>query len=398
MNRTAGLLIISAVGILALVLMGQVLRQRVVPDIDPGGSAKLERASHLNQEGLAKLTEGRPAEAVVVFRAARDLQPGNAAISHNLSLGLARVAMSRSDKGDVRSARDLLGEALDVWPENPEALRVMAAIQYRAGQYREARKTALRLNGLYPGDMDVEQFIVHLEANIREAEGMVSEEGHHFRLLYSGDRRLEFEGEFLLLLQDEMDSLTSLMGYFPSDVIEVLLMTEDLGERSTPEDPLLSALYDGKIRVYLVGHVGSEEDLRKIVRHEMVHALLHRAGGILPGWFQEGLAQFLGDRLAEEGPAMRSYLLMRLRDGYVLDLSGIGESFIQLAEDERTTAYAASYLFLEYLIRTYGENLIPIILGELERGVALEAVLRELTGKDVAALQTDFLADIRRGG
>ncbi len=398
MNRVLVMIAITAVGFTALFFIGQGYVRHRVPDALNRNTGTVMKASRLNEEGLDRLDDGKFTEAVSKFRAAMDLKPADEAIAHNLSLGLARMAVARSDLGDVKAASEYLGEALDVWPENPEALRTMALIHYRSGRYVESRDLALRLNAFYPGSEDVEEFIAHLQTVIEESEGMVSEDGHHFRLLYSGDRRLEFEGEFLSLLQDEMDSLTAIMGYFPSNVIDVLLMTGDLGLRAVPLDPSLTGLYDGKIRVYL-DEIENLEGVRKTVRHEMVHALLHRVGGVLPGWFQEGMAQFLGERYLEgEDPRLRVYLRTRLDEGYGLDLTGLGISFVDLPDEGRTAAYASSYLFMEYLVQKYGENLIPIIIGELEGGQGLIPALRELTGRDLTTLQVEFVESIRKGG
>ncbi len=398
MNRVLVMIAITAVGFTALFFIGQGYVRHRVPDALNRNTGTVMKASRLNEEGLDRLDDGKFTEAVSKFRAAMDLKPADEAIAHNLSLGLARMAVARSDLGDVKAASEYLGEALDVWPENPEALRTMALIHYRSGRYVESRDLALRLNAFYPGSEDVEEFIAHLQTVIEESEGMVSEDGHHFRLLYSGDRRLEFEGEFLSLLQDEMDSLTAIMGYFPSNVIDVLLMTGDLGLRAVPLDPSLTGLYDGKIRVYL-DEIEDVEGVRKTVRHEMVHALLHQVGGVLPGWFQEGMAQFLGERYLEgEDPRLRVYLRTRLDEGYGLDLTGLGISFVDLPDEGRTAAYASSYLFMEYLVQKYGENLIPIIIGELEGGLGLVPALRELTGRDLNTLQVEFVESIRKGG
>lgn len=398
MNRSVATLFIAAVLIIIVAVAGMI-------SMDLNGTAVVSRitssprSSKMNDEAVNLLNEGRVQEAVDILREVRQVEPYDSVIARNLSLGLARLA--QGDDGDVgdEERAGLLKESLEVWPENPEALNVMSAMHYRQGRYREAWNLAVRLAAFYPGQPGLDEYIARLETYLEEGEGMVSEDGQFFRILYSGERQLEFEGELLSLLQTEMDSLTAAMGYFPEGAIDVLIMTEDLGERAVPADPFLRGLYDGKIRLYLEGRSPETEDFMNTVRHEMVHAILHRAAGNLPGWFQEGVAQKIGDTPTfEETESMRSFLNWRMEAGRQVSVTSLQDSFVDLPEDERAAAYAASYMFVDYLIRSYGENLIPVLVTELQGGLTLEEALGSLTGKDLVSLERDFFRDLKRGG
>jgi len=357
------------------------------------------RSSEMNDRAVKLLGEGKSLEAVKIFRDIRQMEPYDSVIAHNLSLGLARMAQDERGGSSEGEKVALLQESLDAWPENPEALNVLSAIHYRNGRYREAWNLAVRLAAFYPNQPNLNEYIAHLETYLNEGEGMVSEEGQYFRILYSGERQLEFEVELLSLLQTEMDSLTAAMGYFPAGAIDVLIMTEDMGEKAIPADPFLRGLYDGKIRLYLKDGSPEDEAFIKTVRHEMVHALLHRAGGNLPAWFQEGVAQAVGETPASgETESMRAFLAWRMDAGKQVTVSGLQGSFVDLPEDERAAAYAASYTFVDYLVGIYGENLIPVLVAELEGGVPLEQILESMTGKDLASLESEFLNNLKRGG
>jgi hypothetical protein len=353
----------------------------------------------MNDEAVRLLEGGKAEEAVGILRDVRQTEPYDPVIARNLSLGLARIAQKEAGALPEEEKVALLQEALDAWPENPEALNVMSTIHYRNGRYREAWDLAVRMAAFYPDQPHLQDYIAHLETFLQESEGLVSEDGQYFRILYSTDRELEFEGQLLALLQTEMDSLTAAMGYFPSGAIDVLIMTEDMGEKANPEDPFLQGLYDGKIRLYLKGKNPEGDAFIRTVRHEMVHAILHRAAGDLPGWFQEGIAQKVGETpTAEEAAAMRNYLVRRLDTGQPVSVAGLERSFVNLPNDERAAAYAASYTFVDFLVGMYGENLIPVLITELEGRQPLEQVLESLTGKDLASLEADFIRDLKRGG
>ena len=398
MNRPVLTLFITAALIIGFTAMGMILMDAV----DPGIVAKIipsSRSSERNDEAVKLLDEGKAAEAVEIFREIRQAEPYDSVVAHNLSIGLARMAQDERNVLPEKEKTALLKEALDAWPENPEALNVMSAIHYRNGRYREAWDLAVRLAAFYPDQPNLNEYISHLETFLQEGEGMISEDGQFFRILYSGERQLEFEGELLTLLQTEMDSLTATMGYFPEGSIDVLIMTEDMGEKAIPADPLLQGLYDGKIRLYLKDNSPEDEVFMRTVRHEMVHAILHRAAGDLPSWFQEGVAQKIGDMpSAEETVAMKAFLKWRMDTGKRVVITGLQGSFIDLSDDERSAAYAASYTFLDYLVQMFGENLIPILVSELDGGQPLEQAIQSVTGKDLPALEGDFMRDLKRGG
>ncbi len=398
MNRSMAMLFLVTVIVVIIAALGMIF----VDFTETGVVSKViisSGSSDMNGEAVRLLEEGKAEEAVDILRDARQREPNDPVIARNLSLGLARVAQKEDGALPEEEKVAILQEALDVWPENPEAMSVMSTIHHRNGRYRQAWVLAVRMAALYPDQHDLTDYIAHLEAFLQESEGLVSEEGQYFRILYSGDRQLEFGGELLVHLQAQMDSLTAAMGYFPKGTIDVLIMTEDLGERAEPMDPLLQGLYDGKIRLYLKGNSPEGDVFIKTVRHEMVHAILHRAGGVLPGWFQEGLAQKIGGTpTTEQSAAMRNYLVRRLNTGQTVGVAGLQGSFVNLPNEERTAAYAASYTFVDFLVQMYGENLIPVLVTELEGGQSLEQLLKSLTGKDLISLETDFVQDLKRGG
>ena len=233
-------------------------------------------------------------------------------------------------------------------------------------------------------------------AQLADEKGMSSEMGDRFRLLYSDQRRLEYEGEILSVLQTQLDSLTAALGTFPEKPIDVLLLTEDLGARADPLDPFLEGLYDGQIRLYVGDGIEDRPKLMTTVRHEMVHALLHHgAGAELPGWVQEGIAQKAGEEPDEAHLlTARRYLADQIRRGYIVDLSTMGTSFITLDGESRMRAYTTSLLFMDYLTRRYGNGFIPKFIAELTAGVPPQEALRILTGSSFVQLQASFSREL----
>jgi hypothetical protein len=248
---------------------------------------------------------------------------------------------------------------------------------------------------MMPERSDLGEYVRHLQKRVADEKGMSFEQGDHFRLFYSDEKRLEYEGEILSILQAELDSLTVALGIFPDKPIDVLLLTEDLGTRADPLDPFLEGLYDGQIRLYMGDGIDDRQKLILTVRHEMVHALLHRAAGNLPGWVQEGLAQKAGEEPAEDHlVVVRRYIAREVSEGYTVDLSTMGTSFINMENVSRTRAYATSLVFMDYLSRVYGNNFIPRFVAELTSGVSSDDALKTLTGYSFDQLQVSFTTDL----
>jgi tetratricopeptide (TPR) repeat protein len=343
----------------------------------------------LNVKALDALDAGKNERAVTLLREAALLEPENGVVRRNLSVALARVAAENFE--DEERALKYLSESEKIWPVNPEALDGLSTLHFKAKRYEESLEYARKLQKKFPGREDLAKYVAHLEQRVASSEGMVTEEGDNFRLLYSGQRQLEYEGEILAMLQKEMDSLTAALGIFPTEPVDVLVLTKELGSRAEPFDPFLDGLYDGQIRLYVGDGINDKEKLTLTVRHEMVHALLHGAAGLLPSWVQEGLAQKIGEDPEEKHiKAVRDYMAREITGGYVIDLTGLDHSFITMEPEQRTRSYAVSLLLMDHLERSYGRNFIQKFVSELADGSEPQVALESLTGEKLSDLQKSF--------
>ena len=349
----------------------------------------------LNAKGIEELNAGNPEGAVAALRESIRLEPANSVIKRNLSIALAR--MGNGISGDDPAALDLLEESLELWPKNPESLDGLSTIHFRAGRYEEALRSAAVLQEMMPDREDLAQYVSHLQQKVADEKGMSSESGDRFRLLYSDERKLEYSGEILSILQSQLDSLSVSLGIFPEKTIDVLLLTKDLGDRANPMDPSLEGLYDGQIRLYAGEGITDRRKFIRTVRHEMVHALLHQGAGNLPGWVHEGLAQLVGEEPDDEHKArLRSYLAEKIREGYRIELEKMGVSFLNLDNESRTRAYASSLLFMDHLSSTYGSGFVARFISEITSGLPPEDALKTLTGQDFSSLQGAFSDQLGR--
>jgi tetratricopeptide (TPR) repeat protein len=354
------------------------------------------KSMELNARGVKELSEGQDERAVVTLREAADLQPNDPIIIRNLSIALSRSAMLDGRNED--EALGMLKESLALWPRNPEGLDGMTTIHFRNSRYGKALEYAQQLQIVLPNRPDLDAYIVHLKQRAASVKGMVSEKGDRFRLLYSGNRRLEYEGEITAILQVHMDALTSTLGIFPEDPVDVLILTDDLGDRADPMNPYMEGLYDGQIRLYMGDGIEDMEKFILTVRHEMIHALLHEAAGILPGWVHEGLAQKVGEDPARERIDMvRKYVADAISKGYMVNMAALDTTFIDMEDEDRSMAYATSLLFMDWLVNNYGELFIPRFVSEITSGIPSERAVEKVTGTDFIRIQESFNKDLKEG-
>gem|GEM_PF-5645570 len=349
-----------------------------------------------NAKGVQELAQGHNEIAIASLRTADRLQPGNSVIRRNLSIALARAAMEK-ERGE-KEAMELLYESLDLWPRNPEGLDGMSTVHFRNARYEEALPYAIKLRGVLPDRPELDAFIAYLEEKAELVEGMTAEKGDRFRLLYSGERKLEFEGEIIAVLQTEMDALTASLGVFPEDPVDVLILTEDLGERSEAFLPFVEGLYDGQIRLFVGDGIRDRERFIRTVRHEMVHALLHHVSGNIPAWVHEGLAQKVGEEPSEERiRKVREYIRASISRGYGVDLESLGPSFIEFEEGERSRAYAVSLLFMDWVEKKYGQGVIPRFVSEISTGTSATAAMVKVTGAPFEKMERSFHEYLTQG-
>lgn len=361
-----------------------------------GSSQDDSRGMELNTKGVGELSEGMNEHAVATLRQAAGLKAGDPVIQRNLSIALARSAMLEGR--DEKEALDMLTESLAFWPQNPEALDGMMTIHFRNSRYEKALEYAQKLQIVLPNRPDLDAYVVHLKQRAASVKGMVFEKGDRFRLLYSGNRRLEYEGEITSILQVHMDALTAVLGIFPESPVDVLILTDDLGIRANPLNPHMEGLYDGQIRLYMGDGIDDMDKFIVTVRHELIHALLHEAGGILPGWVHEGLAQKIGEDPSPERIEMvRKYVIDAVSKGYVVNMSALDMTFIDMEAEERSRAYATSLLFMDWLVQNYGENFIPRFISEISSGNSSENALEAVTGIGFDRIQELFNRDLREG-
>lgn len=135
----------------------------------------------------------------------------------------------------------------------------------------------------------------------------------------------------------------------------------------------------------------SRSEVERVLPHEISHQLLYQATlnpySITATWIDEGLAV-----VAQTGgkERYRDVVVDAYNDGELLALRGLISSFPFDPEGARK-AYAQSFLVTEFLLATFGTEVISAIIEGYQRGLSHDDVLIRAIGLDTNELEAAWL-------
>lgn len=229
-------------------------------------------------------------------------------------------------------------------------------------------------------------------------EGYHRKESVHFELLYTESDRNVVD----LVLQTAeavYQPVVEQMGFTPSERVPIILYPSRAELRSAfgwgSGESAMGVYWSGTIRLLSPNVWISERDekvrnrvFRKLnpIAHELTHYMLdYMTNGNYPRWFTEGLAQRVEHHVTgylwiESDSTLRQPL-------YSLD--ELQNSFDQLKN--QPLAYRQSYLLVDYMAQTYGEEQLTGLVERLSSGVDFPKAVKQITGISMVQLHQDWL-------
>lgn len=333
----------------------------------PGADARQARFAELNRMAIRALEAGDPERACVLFEQCVKGVSDEPIFARNLAEALARRAQARRERERPCEACTAdLERALELAPERDDLARLLE--RWRS----EAR----------------------LEA------GFWRERSLHFELSYDGDRSEILHGSHRLIevLERAYDDLALSFGTLPVEKGRppfrvVLYRRAGFGELTGLGD-WAGGAFDGTVRVPVEDLAREERALETILRHELVHAFVLELGGAsVPGWLNEGLAQWLEPDSARDVELARA----ALAGAESIPLDELQGSLSRWQDEARIArAYAQSLAFVDFLARQYGERILIALVAGCAQSKGVAESFREWTRVELADALGDFAHDLAR--
>jgi hypothetical protein len=128
--------------------------------------------------------------------------------------------------------------------------------------------------------------------------------------------------------------------------------------------------------------------LSRTLRHEYLHAVTHHlSNGELPGWLDEGIAQWIE---GYENPNLKPALDKWLRFNQLLPLATLSSGFTSFNAEVVPVAYAQSLKASKLFLRRFGFQALARLMEELKSGVSFANSFLIATGSSFPEYEREF--------
>jgi hypothetical protein len=172
----------------------------------------------------------------------------------------------------------------------------------------------------------------------------------------------------------------------------VVLYRRDRFDAVTGLGDWAGGAFDGTVRVPVEDLEHEVERLKGVLRHELAHAFVHEAGGTkVPGWLNEGLAQWLEPPFLDGRAVVVRRARARLEGTALYPLEQLRGSLASWTEREAIErAYAESLALVAFIEHMYGERVLFEMVSACKAGGTPEARFRDAVGLELAVVVEDL--------
>ena len=310
---------------------------------------------------IAMLLEGREAlnrrdfeTAAERFLAAVHIRPG-------LSQARVGYAVSVFSMDRDSLALSVILEGLSLDPDDPDLHEVLGDLRNREERVEDALLSWRQAFRLAPGDR-IREKIEKGERELQAGRDYAFSTAPHFNVRYGDDMDPDLAAEIVDYLEDRYWALADALRHAPEQPITVLLYPEQAFRDVTQAPEQVAGLYDGKIRVPLGGIKRIDPRSRRLLVHELTHAVIRsKTRGNCPRWLHEGLAQRFEGRIVSR--ADRVSILKKLE--------GIDPS----RWESKGFSYPAALSLVLYLESLRDLDGLVMVMDRLGRGEPIEDAL-----------------------
>jgi hypothetical protein len=301
-----------------------------------------------------------------------------ALVQDQSELYVARVgyAVSEIELGRDGLALSVVLDGISRQPDRAELHILLGELRYRDERLDDALRSWRRAFELDPDDK-LRDRILKVERELHTSRYYDFASSSHFNLRYDGTVDLDLASAVIDHLEEQYWVVTESFRHSPSQPITVQLFPEREFREVTQAPEWAGGLYDGKIRVPLGGLTRLNTDAKRVLTHELTHAVVHsKSRGNAPRWLQEGLAQ-----MAEGKRPLRR------------DLQKIAERLERSSPEEWGSlefSYPLALAVSQYLSTRSGFDSLVELVGRLGSGASTDEALREVYGQDYSEICRDW--------
>lgn len=330
--------------------------------------------------GKKRYDERQFPEAAKEFHRAFDLVPDELDYAHSEGVSLAAA-------GSEKEAIAVFERVLEKKSERKETLLALGHVLYRTGRNKDAIARWQKASQLAPDDQDLKDLLAKATKE-ESVEGELMEDlgAPHFTIKFDGKGDPRIGRLVGAALEDAYKNVGYDLARYPVGEVAVVVYPKKAFRAVTGSHGWVAALYDGKIRVPGEGiDAANAVEVKRVLTHEYTHALIRSiAGGHVPAWLHEGIAQLEEGRTrADASGVLKGKELPALED-----LTG---TFINDADANRVKLrYAAAFDFVASLAEKRGKTSIAELLDRLGKGEKLDEAARTVFGATVSGLYDEW--------
>src|SRR5580693_2900640 len=316
-------------------------------------------------------------------------------VPDNLNL-LMDVAFGHLRRSEYSKALDYLTRAKRLAPDSPDVAKLLGWSEYGLNRIPEAVAEWKRAQQLRP-EADVAQALEKAERDAKTEQDFREGQTSHFVLKYSGAAEPQLASEILRILEIHFDQISAMLNYSPPEPIGVILYTGQQFEDITRAPSWVGAINDGRIRVPVQGLTSVNEQLSRVLRHELTHSFLQqKTRGRCPAWLQEGIAQWVEGRRSGNSAAG---LLATYDQHSAIPLSSLEISWMQLSGTGAAFAYTWSLAAVETILANGNMATLVQLVDAVTTTGSTESAIREVlheTYPDLDKQTADYLRSTYR--
>jgi tetratricopeptide (TPR) repeat protein len=337
--------------------------------------APADAVDSLVEAGDRALKEGRFGEALDAFARAAALAPRDPSIATGAGYASARL-------GRLTEAATWLQRAVTLRPDLTSASALLAQVLYAQGKVPEAVAVVDAALAHDPRDTVLRGLAEKWRDEARRDARLYEARGAHFSVRFEGPADDTAARRVVEILEQAYLRIGGILSTYPREPVTVVLYTREQFRDITRSPGWAGGVYDGRIKIPMIGALDRAGDLRRILEHEFVHALVASlAGSTAPAWLNEGLAAAL-----EPGDLGWAHETLRVSPRRI-PYAELERGFGRLSDREAAVAYAQSSLVVKRLLDLRGPAAMIALLQSLGTGVPFETAFQASMHMRVDELQ-----------